>query len=131
MRKKWILWTASAIVIIGAIGLYYWHYSRTNIPQDYVAIFIGQSSAEISYSTYIYKIDNGHDNYGFKYINVTTSTVSWGSSQSETRITGEGKFDWTDGAFIIARENNAYSYVLLPDGTIMSPEEFMSKFIMN
>ena len=40
------------------------------IPDNYIAIFNG-GSGEVTYQTYIYKIDNGQDNYGFKYINTT------------------------------------------------------------
>ena len=29
----------------------------------------------------IYKVDNGHDNYGFDYINVTSTTKSQGSTE--------------------------------------------------
>ena len=81
--------------------------SNDKIPENYIAVFNG-GSGEMTYSTYIYKIDNKQANYGFKYINTTNTTKSWGSSEWEIKITDKGKFDWTDGAFIVAKENNAY-----------------------
>lgn len=101
------------------------------IPEDYVAVFHG-GSGELTYSTYIYKIDNGHANYGFEYINTTNTTKSWGSPEWEVKITDKGKFNWTDGAFTVAKKNNAYSYVKIPgDKKTYSIEEFQGMFIMN
>jgi hypothetical protein len=101
------------------------------IPNDYVAVFHG-GSGEVTYETYIYKIDNGHDNYGFQYINVVSHNQSYGSSKWNHKVTGKGVFDWTDGAFTVAKKNNAYSYVTEPNNdNIYTIEEFQSRFIMN
>ena len=101
------------------------------VPKDYIAVFHG-GVGELTYSTYIYKIDNGQANYGFEYINTTNTTKSWGSPDWNVEITKKGEFDWTDGAFIVAKKNNAYSYVTLPgDKKAYSIEEFQSMFIMN
>lgn len=102
-----------------------------NIPENYIAIFNG-GAGEITYSTYIYKIDNGQANYGFKYINTTNTTVSWGSSEWNVRITGRGEVGWTDEVFKVAEDNFAYSYVQLPNDTkTYTIDEFMSMFLMN
>ncbi len=101
------------------------------IPDNYIAVFHG-GSGEVTYSTYIYKIDNGHANYGFEYINTTNTTVSWGSSKIKTKITDRGKFDWTDGAFTVAKKNGAYEYVMLPNSNKRyTIDEFMPMFLMN
>ena len=106
-------------------------YYGDEIPDDYIAVFHG-GAGEITYSTYIYKIDNGQANYGFEYINTTNTTKFWGSSEWKVKITDNGKFNWTDGAFTIAKKNNAYSYVKIPgDKKTYSIEEFQSMFIMN
>ena len=106
-------------------------YYGDEISEDYIAVFHG-GTGEITYSTYIYKIDNGQANYGFEYINTTNTTKFWGSSEWKVKITDKGKFNWTDGAFTIAKKNNAYSYVKIPgDKKTYSIEEFQSMFIMN
>ena len=104
---------------------------NNNIPDNYIAIFHG-GAGEITYETYIYKIDNGQNNYGFKYINVTSTTESWGSTNWTHKITDRGNFDWTSEAFIIAEKNRAYSYVSVPnDSKTYTIEDFASRFLMD
>ena len=75
--------------------------------------------------TYIYKEDNDQANMGFRYINA----VGHGKSY---KILSEGYFDFTDGAFKVAKEHGAYSYVTVPDNDRKySIEEFQSMFLMN
>lgn len=101
------------------------------IPSDYIAVFHG-GSGEITYETYIYKVDNGHPNSEFKYINVTSTTESFGSTNWTHKITGRGEFMWTDGAFAVAYEHGAYSYVTLPNNSKRyTIEEYQSMFLMN
>lgn len=127
---KKLLWTIPIIIIITLIILFIKE-NNSKIPDDYIAVFHG-GSGEITYETYIYKINNGHENYGFKYINVTSTTKSYGSHKWEHKITKRGSFDWTDGAFIIAKENNAYSYVTKQNSNKhLTIEEFMVVFLMN
>lgn len=121
------------MIVVGILGfcLYIKYQNGSDIPNDYIAIFHG-GVGEQTYETYIYKIDNGHVNLGFKYINVTSTTESWGSSNWKHKINDKGEFDWTDGAFIVAKKHGAYSYVTLPnDDKIYTIEEFQSMFIMN
>lgn len=118
-------------VVLFILSLRNERYFESGISEDYIAVFHG-GSGEITYSTYIYKIDNKQANYGFRYINTTNTTKSWGSSEWKIKITDKGKFDWTDGAFIVAKENNAYSYVTIPgDKKSYTIEEFKRMFIMN
>ncbi len=106
-------------------------FNTKDIPDNYIAVFHG-GAGEITYSTYIYKIDNKHPNYGFKYINTTNTTKSYGSSEREIKITGKGEVSWTDDVFQVAKENNAYSYVQLPDSDKQyTIEEYASMFLMD
>ena len=101
------------------------------ITDNYIAIFHG-GSGEIIYETYVYKINNGQANYGFNYINVTKTTTSYGSSKWDTKITKRGSVDWTDNVFGVAEENNAYSYVTLPNSDkTYTIEEFQYMFLMD
>lgn len=96
----------------------------SSIPNDYIAVFQGES-VNTKYSTYIYKIDNGHANMGFKYINTITI-------KGKTNIKDKGEFSWTDGAFIVAKKHGAYDYVEIPGDTKRyTIEEFQGRFIMN
>ena len=120
------------IIILGVvISLININNKKNDIPDGYIAVFHG-GVGEITYETYIYKINNGHGNLGFDYINVTSTTKSWGSSEWNSKVTKRGSVDWTDDVFIIAKENNAYSYVTVPDSDVIyTIEEFMDKFIMD
>ena len=105
--------------------------NNDKIPDGYIAVFHG-GSGEIIYETYIYKNNNGHANSGFNYINVTSTTTSWGSSEWDTKITEQGSVQWTDNVFEAAKENNAYSYVTLPNSDkTYTIEEYMQMFLMN
>lgn len=131
MKKKLII--ILLIIILGGISiLKYSHFKKYNntIPNDYIAVFNG-GSGEITYSTYIYKIDNDQQNYGFKYINTTNTTVTDGSTEWKSTITKKGEVGFTTEVFKIAKENNAYSYVKLPnDNNIYEIEEFATMFTM-
>lgn len=84
MKKNLIVILITLIllfIIIAVLGK-----SKNQIHNDYIAVFHG-GIEEITYETYIYKEDNGHSNYGFKYINVTISTKLWGSTENNSKIT--------------------------------------------
>ena len=105
-------------------------YGQGTVPDGYIAVFHG-GGAEVTRETYIYKEDNDQANYGFTYIN--TETI-WGINpeNATTKILKRGSFDWTDGAFTVAEENNAYTYVTTPNSNqVYTIEEFMSRFLMN
>ena len=134
-NKKLFCIFAILIIIVLVIGsIIYINKKKTNndkIPDGYIAIFHG-GAGEITYETYIYKKDNGHANSGFDYINVTNTTVSWGSSEWNSKITKRGSVQWTDDVFEVAKENGAYSYVTLPNSNeTYTIEQYMSMFLMN
>lgn len=140
MKNKKVFW----LIVILVIGVFVFRCilvainknSKENknngeIPDGYIAVFHG-GSGEITYETYIYKMNNGHANSGFDYINVTNTTTYWGSSDWNAKITKRGSVQWTDNVFEVAKENNAYSYVTLPNSDkTYTIEEYMKMFLMN
>lgn len=135
MNKKIIkiIFFSVLIVLFIIVGIYFFKLKSVykDVPKNYISVFHGGAGEEY-YETYIYKIDNGKPNYGFKYINVTCNTSSYGSSESVCRITDDGNFDWTDGAFSVAKKNNAYSYVSIPNSDkTYTIEEYQNMFLMN
>lgn len=135
MKNKKVFWSVVILIIVIFIVSYIIVTINQNnndkIPDDYIAVFHG-GSGEITYETYIYKINNEYANSGFDYINVTKTTTYWGSTEWNTKITKRGSVQWTDNVFEVAKENNAYSYVTLPDSDkIYTIEEYMQMFLMN
>ena len=130
-KIKIIISVVLLILAFIPVGIFTLSKESDVIPDDYIAVFHG-GSGEKTYSTYIYKIDNDHPSYGFKYINTTNTTTSWGSNKWDIKKTGEGTIMWTDDVFTVAEKNNAYSYVTLPnDKKTYTIEEFQSMFLMN
>ena len=129
--KLIIIFIFVLILIIFGLCFYFKYKNNGNVPDDYLAIFHG-GSGEVTYSTYIYKIDNGHANYGFRYINTVNSTKSWGSSEWNVKVVGKGEVTWTDEVFSVAKKNGAYQYVALPNSDkTYSIDEFQRMFLMN
>ena len=130
-NKKVTIVSLIIIVIITAIAAIFLLFKSDHIPDGYIAVFHGVQETEITYETYIYKDNNGHANYGFTYI--STETI-WdiNPKNATKKIIKRGSFDWTDGAFTAAKENNAYDYVTVPNSDrTYTIEEFMSRFLMN
>ena len=89
-----------------------------NLTDDYIAIFQG-GSGEQAYKTYVFK------DIKYYYINVTSTTESWGSTKWNDVITKKGSAEDMDEIFRIAEENYANSFVLLPgDDKPYSIEEY-------
>ena len=137
MKKLIIVISVIVVLCLMGLGLYYFlgrnsiSISGNNIPDNYICVFHG-GVGEVTYSTYIYKIDNGQANRGFSYINTTNTTKSYGSSEWNIKVTSRGKVEWTDNVFGVAKKNNAYSYVTVPNSDkTYTIEEYMSMFIMN
>ena len=104
--------------------------STAEIPTDYIAVFYGIAD-DSSPETYIYKVDNDQDNYGFRYINVSRSSFGIDHIERVT-IIGEGEVGWTDEVFSVAQANNAYDYVTVPgDSAKYTIDEFMEMFLMD
>lgn len=89
-----------------------------NLTDDYIAIFQGGSGERI-YKTYVFKDDK------YYYINVTSTTESWGSTKWNDVITKKGSAESLDEIFRIAEENYSNSFVFLPsDEKPYSIEEY-------
>ncbi len=136
MKKNVTYIIIAFIIIISLLVGYiiYTNKSKTEsdlIPEGYISVFHG-GVGEITYETYIYKEDNDHYNSGFSYINVTNTTESYGSNKWISKITKHGSVQWTDDVFIVAKENNAYSFVTIPNSDkTYTIEEYMKMFLMN
>lgn len=104
--------------------LYLKKLNDNNIPTDYIAIFHG-GVGEQTYETYIYEVDNGDEKIKFKFINVTSTTVFWGSADWTQEINELGMLESVDDIFLVAKKHGAYSYVTVPnDDNLYSIEEF-------
>lgn len=134
MKNKVIFLIVGIIVICSIIITSILIESNKNsdeIPGGYIAVFHG-GGGEQTYETYIYKQNNHQKNYGFDYINVTSTTVYWGSTNLKRIITNKGSVQWTDDVFDVAKKNNAYSFVTLPNSNdTYTIEEFQEMFLMN
>lgn len=63
----------------------------------------------------------------YSYINITSTTVSWGSPQWEKKITDKGTANSKDEIFKIAKENGANQYVKIPeDSTTYKINDFLT-----
>lgn len=121
-KKYLIIVGIFVVVIIFSLPTILKGGSSKSLSEDAIAIF--HDSNDIN-RTYIYKEDNGQANMGFRYINA----IGHGKSY---KIFSKGVFNFTDGAFKIAKEHGAYNYVTVPGNERKySVEEFQSMFIMN
>ncbi|MEE3343418.1 MAG: hypothetical protein VZS44_04955 [Bacilli bacterium] len=119
---------AIALLIIGAIFLFNRKNLDNNIPDNYIAIFHG-GSGEVTYETYIYRSGNNTKNIGFNYINVVSTTKTYGSDEWEHKVTGRGGAINQEDIFTVAKKNNAYSYVTIPnDDKNYTIEEYQKRF---
>ena len=130
MKRKIILAGLLIMLILFGVSIAILNLSDNSLSNDYIAVFHG-GTGELLYETYIYKEENGHDNYGFKYVNVTKSIKPRGESY-ESKITKTGSVQWTDDVFIAAKKNNAYDYVMFPnDDKTYTIDEFAGMFLLN
>ena len=131
-KKLFCIFAILIIIVLAVISIIYINKNKTTndrIPDGYIAIFHG-GAGEITYETYVYKKDTGQANFGFDYINVTNTTVSWGSSKLNSKITKRGSVQWTEDVFEVAKENGAYSYVTLPNSNeTYTIEQYMLMFL--
>lgn len=78
--------------------LYLKKLNDNSISIDYIAVFHGGVGEQI-YETYIYEVDNGDEKIKFEFINVTSTTVSWGSADWVQEINEHGKLESVDDIF--------------------------------
>jgi len=80
---------------------------RMDVPDGYIAVLIS-GAGEMMRDTYVYKTETGYE-----YLNVVSTTVSWGSSQWNHRVTGKGECDTKDEIVEIARQNYSCDYAII------------------
>lgn len=128
-KKVKLMFLILVIVLFGVLITFFLKSQNNNyIPNDYIAIFHG-GVGEQTHETYLYIISNEDTDKKFKYINVTSTTESWGSAQWIQKIDNKGKAESLDEIFKIAKKHGSYSYVTLPnDNTLYTIEEFKMMF---
>lgn len=81
----------------------------SEVEDGWIAKFNG-GSGEITYHTYVYEAENG-----YKYINTTSTTVSYGSPQWTERVIDSGTVSTKEEIVQIAKDNGSKQYVTFPD----------------
>lgn len=81
---------------------------ENGIPDGYYAIIHG-GVGEMTHETYVYATDRG-----YRYVNVTSTTVSWGSPQWNHRVDKRGTADTREEIAKIAQKHGANGYVTYP-----------------
>ena len=74
---------------------------------------IQNGAGEIIYKTYVYETDDGK----YSYINVVSTTISWGSPRWRDVVHGSGIVDTRSDIYEVANEFGSCGYVLYPDDT--------------
>ena len=77
-----------------------------SIPDGYIAVLNG-GGGEITYETYVYRTDRG-----FEYVNVTSTTESWGSPVWNKVVDNSGTASTKEEIIEVAEEHGATQFVL-------------------
>lgn len=91
--------------------------------EGYIAVFHG-GTGERTYETYVYSDDGG-----YRYVNMTSTTVSWGSTRWNRKITDEGRAETREDVVKAADANGASQFVVFMDDpyTVCEISEFMER----
>ena len=101
---------------------FYIRLDDTEIRDDWFAVIQG-GSGEIIFKTYVYKTDD--DKY--EYINVTSTTVSYGATEWNDVVSGSGAADTREAVVLAAKEFGSCGFVMFADkgSTVFSIDEFL------
>ncbi len=99
----------------------YMNQAGGNVPDDYIAVLRGGVGEKTS-ETYVYETDKG-----YKYINVTSTTVSWGSPQWNHEVKKTGTVSSKEEVVEIAKKHGADSCVTYPGSFDPYPIEDFSR----
>ncbi len=99
----------------------YMNQAGGNVPDDYIAVLRGGVGEKTS-ETYVYETDKG-----YKYINVTSTTVSWGSPQWNHAVEKIGTVSSKEEVVEIAKRHGADSCVTYPGSFDPYPIEDFSR----
>ena len=86
----------------------YMNQAGGKVPDDYIAVIRG-GVGERTVETYVYELDEG-----YKYINVTSTTVSWGSPQWDHEVNKIGTVSTKEEVLEKAKEHGADNFFTLP-----------------
>jgi len=100
----------------------YVYLDETEIRDDWFAVIQG-GAGEIIFKTYVYKTDD--DKY--EYINVTSTTVSYGATEWNDVVSGSGTADTREAVVKAAEEFGSCGFVMFADkgSTVFSIDEFL------
>ena len=100
----------------------YVYLDETEIRDDWFAVIQG-GAGEIIFKTYVYKTDD--DKY--EYINVTSTTVSYGATEWNDVVSGSGAADTREAVVLAAKEFGSCGFVMFADkgSTVFSIDEFL------
>ena len=116
---KLIVFIILSIILI-VVVIFLINENNNRIPTNYIAIFSGKADGE-NYSTYIYKLNNKSDDYGYSFINIRGTKKSY-------KILSKGETSWKDQLFEVAKSNNAYKSVNY-EGKDYTIDEFADLFL--
>lgn len=93
----------------------------TEVQDGYIAVLRG-GAGERTYETYVYEMA-----VGYRYINTTSTTESWGSTRWNTVVDSYGYLNTKGEIVEVARDHNSCSFVTYPgDSRTYSIEDFMN-----
>ncbi|MBR4948436.1 MAG: protease complex subunit PrcB family protein [Clostridiales bacterium] len=101
---------------------FYIRLDETEIKDGWFAV-IEDGAGEIVFKTYVYKTDD--DKY--EYINVTSTTVSYGAAEWNDVVSGSGAADTREDVILAAKEFGSCGFVMFADkgSTVFSIDEFL------
>ena len=120
MKKQLILLWNVILVLTLCLGCLSSVYAQAET-DDYIAVLRGGVGEKTS-ETYVYETDKG-----YKYINVTSTTVSWGSPQWNHEVKKTGTVSSKEEVVEIAKKHGADSCVTYPGSFDPYPIEDFSR----
>ena len=92
------------------------------LPEGWLAV-LKDGAGEIMYETYVYETSDGK----YEYINIRSTTVSWGATEWNDIVTGSGAADTREDVVAAAEEFGSAGFVTFNnDNNVYSIEEFLA-----
>lgn len=92
------------------------------LPEGWLAV-LKDGAGEIMRETYVYETSDGK----YEYINITSTTVSWGAAEWNDIVTGSGAADTREDVVSAAEEFGSAGFVMFNnDNNVYSIEEFLA-----
>ena len=97
---------------------------EVTVDAGYFAV-LEDGAGEIMHKTYVYKTDSG-----YRFINVTATTVSWGATEWKEVVNSSGEVSSRDEIVSIAKSNGSCGFVLFAgENKACSIDEFLKRDI--